>query len=391
MSQFILPLVALASVTFAAAPAGAQSLQLSLAVQEQSIVAPNPVRAMLKFHNGSQHTIWLYRPVGDISQVSQGNAFEAESAEPGPEQTSGGPRLTIHLAPVNLPAANHGEPAAHGSVILTPDFPHPKLIEVQPGGNYEEPVVIQVEPTRTKAGAEHFAWGRYTFSVTYSAHYSNQEELARNLGINLWHNQLRSNEVTLDLQPPTAQGSIEGLVMDSFRRPSGGILVTLSNQEEEALNQAYTDMQGQFSFKHLAAGRYWITIRDPGSNQNTTVFRHVDLDVASPQASLRMMMIPPETHKPERLLHKPVLFRIVDGTRSPLAGVKLAIVWSTGTVMQDFKAETDQQGYATIDLLPGDNFVTLRRRGCRPEDRRAEVAAGGGLDGFSFVYDCSEK
>ena len=392
MGRFVILPALLAAVMLSAIPGSAQGLRVSLSVREQNIVDPSPVRATLQFHNSGQQTIWLYRPVGDISQISQGNPLDMEASEPSPDRTFGGPTLEVHLAPINPQAAGKRELAARGAVILTAGFPHPKLISLQPGSDYEERVLIRVEPARTTPGdGDHFAWGRYRFSVTYSARYSNQDELARNLGINLWHEPLRSNDITLDLQPPTAQGSIEGIVLDSFQRPLSGALVTLSNEGEEPLNQLRADGQGRFSFTHLAWGRYWITVRRLGSTEDTSVFRHVDLDGASPHATSRLMMIAAETYKSEQLLHKPAFFCIVDSSGQPLAGVKLAIVWSSGTVMENTKAETDQEGCTTIDLLPGQNFVTLRRHGCRPEERRADVASGGGVDGFKFVYDCSRK
>lgn len=374
----------------AARPAPSQGLQLALSVGSSTITAPNPARATLRFHNSGRQTLWLYRPVGDISQISQGNPLEMEASEPGPNQTSGGPVLAIHLIPANPQGAGDAAAAAHGKVILTPGFPHPKLVALPPGGNFEETVSLQLEPVRTKDG-NHPAWGRYKLSVTYSAHYSNQDDLARNLNFNLWHDSLRSNPVTVNLRPPTAQGSIEGVVLDSYQRPFAGILATLSNDEDQPLEQLYTDGQGRFAFVHLAPGRYWITARQLGSAEDTTIYRHVDLGAASPQAIPSLMMIPRDHNKPEQLLHKPVIFRVTDDAGHPLPEVKLKIVWSAGTVMQDFKTVTNQQGYAVVELLPGQNFVTLRQHGCRSEDRRADVAPGGGVDAFAFNYNCSRK
>jgi Carboxypeptidase regulatory-like domain len=391
MARFVLLPAVLGAVMLCAAPAGAQELQLSLSVQQTAIVAPNPVRATLQFHNSGQQTIWLYRPVGDISQISQGNPMDMEASEPEPNQTFGGPTLEVHLAPSTPQSAGQGELSARGAVILTPGLPHPKLIALRPGSDYAEKVVILIRPARPAAGEEHIAWGQYRFAVTYSARYSNQDDLVRNLGINLWHEPLRSNEITLDLRPPAAQGSIEGIVLDSLQRAFSGTLVTLSNGDEEPLYQVHTDIQGRFSFSHLAWGRYWLTVRRVGSPEDDSVFRHVDLDAESPRATARLMMIPAEIYEADRVLHKPVLFRVVDGSGQALAGVALDIVQSTGNVMEKAKTETNAEGYAAIDLMSGQNFVTLRKHGCHPEERRADVAAGGGIDGFKFEYDCSRK
>lgn len=387
----ILPAL-LASVMLSVMPGSAEGLKLSLSVREQSIVAPNPIRATLYFHNASQQTIWLYRPIGGASMSSSSNPFEVAASEPGPGETSGGSTLTVHVAPTNSQTDNKGERTAHGAVVITGDFPHPRLIRLLPGKDYQERVAIQVEPAQIKSGdGNRFVWGRYQFSVTYSAHYSNENALSHDLGVNLWHGDLSSNRIPLDLQPPTAQGSVEGMVIDSFRRPLTGILATLSNEDEEPLNQVRTDIQGQFSFTHLATGRYWVTVRQPGAAEDTSVFRHFDLSEAAPHATAQLMMLPVEVHESKQLLHKPVFFRVVDGSGHPLANVALAIVWSSGTVIETAKAETDQDGLTVVKLIPGRNFVTLRGHGCRPEDRRADVAAGGGVDGFKFAYDCSRK
>jgi len=42
-------------------------------------------------------------------------------------------------------------------------------------------------------------------------------------------------------------------------------------------------------------------------------------------------------------------------------------------------------------LIPGLNYVTLKRRGCDPQDQRAEVATGDGIDAFKLVTDCAAR
>jgi Carboxypeptidase regulatory-like domain len=390
--RFPIGVALLASVTLSAMPARSQGLKLTVSVQEQNIEAPNPVRAMLQFHNSGPYAIWLYWPIGSASQIASSNPLEWAASEPGPNRTSGESTLEVHLALVNPPSGKNGELAAHGAVLLDAGFPHPRLIHLAPGSDYDERVAIHVEPGRVKTGdGNRFGWGRYQFYVTYSAQYSNQDDLANHLGIHLWHGQSRSNDITLDMQPPTAQGSIEGTVVDSTRRPVGNILATLSDEDENALNQLRTDVQGNFSFAHLAWGRYWITVREPGATEDATVFRHVDISAAASHATPQIMMLPVEVSESKQLLHKPVLFRIVDASGRALAGVKIAIVWSNGTSVEDAKTATNEEGLAQMSLIPGRNFVTLQRHGCGREDGRADVAPGTGVDGFKFVYECPRK
>ncbi|HUZ47625.1 MAG TPA: carboxypeptidase-like regulatory domain-containing protein [Terriglobia bacterium] len=373
-----------------AQPGGAQGLSLSLSVKSQTIVAPNAIQAVLLFRNTGQQTIWLYRPIKNASMAQSRNPFEAAAANAtGPNTTSGGSTLEVHLAPANAKAGGNGEFAARGSVILTPGFPHPGLIRLVPGREYGVRVGILVAPAEAKTGnGRRPVWGPYQFSVTYSAHYSNQDDVERELGVNLWHERLRSNSVTLDLTPPAGHGSIEGTVVGSGRESLANILVTLSDADENPLNQTRTDLQGRFSFTRLGWGRYWVAVRQPGSTQNTTVYRHFDLSGGSPQASAQMMMLPADSDKSSLLLHKPVLFRIVDASGHPLAGIQLVIVWSTGTAIANFKGKTDKEGSAAIDLIPGRNFVTFSRHKCTKQDRRVDVEPGSGVNGFKYTLNC---
>jgi 5-hydroxyisourate hydrolase-like protein (transthyretin family) len=227
--------------------------------------------------------------------------------------------------------------------------------------------------------------------VTYSADYSNGAALARDINADLWHGDAVSNTVMLQLQPPAAQGSISGTVVGSIGRPYGGALVTLSDDNENALNQLYTDDNGRFSFAHLPLGRYWLTVRQPGSDRDTSVFRQVDVNHADSPATAQIMMLPVEINKPDRVLHKPVLFHIVDTQDHPLAKVRIALLYSEGNVIENKKTETGNDGFTAISLIPGSNFVTLRMDGCKDIDRRADVAPGPGVDGFKYVFDCTKK
>jgi hypothetical protein len=60
-------------------------------------------------------------------------------------------------------------------------------------------------------------------------------------------------------------------------------------------------------------------------------------------------------------------------------------------VVDDVKTSTDDDGMAVMELLPGRNFVTLKRHGCHEQQERADVAPGEGVDGFKVVSDCPKK
>jgi hypothetical protein len=85
------------------------------------------------------------------------------------------------------------------------------------------------------------------------------------------------------------------------------------------------------------------------------------------------------------------LFKAVDSNGQPASKVMLDATWSNGTVLDDVKATTDDDGTAIMELIPGRNFVTLRRRGCRDRDERADVALGAGADGFKLGFECTKK
>jgi Carboxypeptidase regulatory-like domain len=373
-----------------AVPARAEDLKLLVSVQQQSIVAPNPVRATLHFHNSGTQAFWLYHPV--LSEIP-GDRLGLISPQPEgrrPGETYGGSLLEIHVAPQNAPAGDAAESAGSGFAMAPDALPYPRLVRLAPGEDYEEKVSIHVEPAGAKTGAGNQPiWGPYKFSVGYSADYSNAESLARNINANLWHGQATSNIVNLELRPPSAQGSIEGSAVDSLGRPYGEALVTLSDDDENALNQLFADDQGRFSFAHLSPGRYWLTVRAPGADHDTSVFRHVEAGTAGAPATADIMMLPVEPDKPDRLLHKPVLYHIVDNQGHPLANTRIAILYSGENLVENVKAQTGDDGFAAASLIPGTIYVTLQTAGCKKEDRRADVVPGPGVDGFKFAYDCA--
>jgi hypothetical protein len=74
-----------------------------------------------------------------------------------------------------------------------------------------------------------------------------------------------------------------------------------------------------------------------------------------------------------------------------LEGVGLEITWSNGPVLENVKGETGSDGAVALELIPGRNFVTLKRRHCPKQEERADVAAGEGIDGFEFTLACAKK
>ena len=380
------------STLLCAIPGRAENLKLLISVEQQNIVAPNPVRATLHFHNSGQQSLWLYRPVlskmpGDrFGPLLQGLGGET------PGQAHGGSQLEVRIVPQNAAESEDKEGAGSGFAMAPDAFPFPRLVRLGPDEDYNEKVSIHIAPAQTKTGTGNQpVWGPYRFSVIYSADYSNADALARNIGANLWHGQTASNTVTLELRPPASQGSIAGTAVDSFGRPYGEALVTLSDNDENPLDQMYTDDEGRFSFKHLPMGQYWLTVRQPGADHDTSVFRHIEVSQAGSPATVEIMMLPVRISKGERLRHKPVLFHIVDNQGHPLADVKLAILYSAQNVVENLKAQTGKDGFAAISLIPGTNLLTLQMAGCRKEDRRTDVEPGEGVDGFKFVYDCVRK
>jgi hypothetical protein len=86
-----------------------------------------------------------------------------------------------------------------------------------------------------------------------------------------------------------------------------------------------------------------------------------------------------------------VLFRVTDPAGRPLGKVSLEVIWSSGTVLDNVKGETLEDGTVALELIPGRNFATLRRRGCPKQDQRVDVTPGGGIDGFKLILECAKK
>jgi hypothetical protein len=157
------------------------------------------------------------------------------------------------------------------------------------------------------------------------------------------------------------------------------------------VDQTTSDPEGRYSFSNLPPGFYWVTGRRDGATEDTAVFRHVELTPSEPSATQELVIIPEEIYEPRKMFHKPVLFRVTDNVGRPLDRVGLEATWSNGSVVDTVKGETGSDGGVALELIPGRNFVTLKRHGCRKQDERADVAAGAGIDGFAYTLECAKK
>ncbi|MGO9272214.1 MAG: carboxypeptidase-like regulatory domain-containing protein [Terriglobia bacterium] len=383
--------VGLSSTTaYAGSGAAAGSLKLLISVEQQTVTMPSPARITLHIHNSGSEPVWLYRHARDAAIVARTATVVISSSEENPGNTTrGGSTLAIHLTPA---ASGDTTTAAEGAVLETVGLSHPKLIRLAPGDDYEEKAIVHLAPAL--AGSEAAAksvWGRYRLSATYGASYSNGDETARNLGVTLWQGDTESNAIDLDLEPPPAAdtGSVAGTVVTPDSRPVVyGTLVSLSDRQERLVDQAQADRDGRFSFSHLPLGLYWLTARRAAATTDAAVFQHVELTSAAPSGELQLVMVPLEIYEPKQMLHKPVLVRVTDSAGRPQGKVTLDATWSSGTVLDDAKGETFEDGVATLELLPGRSYVTLKRKHCGQRDDRIDVAEGGGIDDFKLVLDC---
>jgi hypothetical protein len=372
--------VALAATTpvRAQSPNGTSALAISISVESPDISEPFPARVTLHFYNAGSRPLWLYRPVRDIGARSR------SALGPSP----GGSTLAVHLSRADGTAS---ETPAVGTVLRTVGMPQPRLEQLTPGGSGEETVAVRISPA-TRAGSAAPLWGVYQLSVAYSASYANGNSLTHDLGVDIWQGSITSNAVAIQLSaaPAASSGSVSGTVVSRQMQPNFGILVSLSDANERVIAQKTTGYDGTFSFSHLPFGRYWVTVRRPGAGENSGFFEHADLSESQPQASLKMIMLSPEEYEAKELRHKPVLFRITDNAGAPVADATLAILWSSGTIMENLRVMTDANGFAVANLLPGSNYVTIRKRHCPKLDQMADVAAGRGIDGFAMTLDCGK-
>jgi len=277
-------------------------------------------------------------------------------------------------------------------VLESVGLPRPRLVRLDPSEDTTEKTTIRLLPAQTgpmEKGTP--LWGRYRLSVVYSAQYSNAADLERVLGIKLWQGEVTSNSVEVELQPPSGQGSVSGTVTRPDGRGISDALASLSDAEERLVSQTLTDREGRYEFEGLPLGLYWITVRRSEIPEDTTIFRHIELCESAPAGSLEFMISPPEIYESEKILHKPVLLRVTDPKGVALAKVRCEIVWTNGPVIENIKGDTADDGLVNFELLPGPNFLTLRKRGCPKQEHRLLVSPGGGIEGFKLQLKCEKK
>jgi len=355
------------------------------------------MRLTLHLHNSGQVPVWLYRHAQDPDTLRQMVAMPMSAEEEQKtNRTTGGSTLVVRLDPATgaltqQPGAAPTVVPAETKVLTNVGLPHPSLVKLRPGEDYEEKAVIRISPAQKRAESrDELLWGRYRLTGIYGATYSNGGEVSSDLGVTLWQGEVTSNTIELELSPPLAlsQGSVAGTVRGSQNQPAGGALVSLSDRQERLVDQALTDLEGRFAFDHLPLGLYWITVRRPEVTVETTTFRHVELTSVAPAGAMDLLLLPPESYEPRQVLHKPVLLRVVNGAGQPAAGVTLESTWSSGTVLDNVKGETSEDGTLALNLVPGRNYVTLRKRGCPAQEQRLDVRPGTGIDDFKLRLDC---
>ncbi len=367
-----------------AAPTGMeQPLKLLISIDSELVTEPNALRITLHFHNAASEPLWLYQHVQNAVALNLYAPFHDSS------------KLMIHLQPVpsTVPsgaAAGALPPAGKGFVYESASLPHPKLVQIEAGGDAEEKAVVRLSPAM--AGAQP-VWGNYRLWVEYSQHFRNADALNRDLNTLIWQGNITSNTVSIQLQPApaSARGSVSGIVVDAQSRPSEGILVSLTDHEGRMMGQSLTAADGRFEFSHLPEGEYWVTVRDEQADVETGLVKRAMVQADSLSPSLRLILFNIEIDQARQMLHKPVLIRVIDRTGPPLEGVNLDVTWSSGAVLDDIRAKTDANGIASLELIPGSNYVSLKHKGCPEQDERADVAEGDGIDGFIFTSRCEKK
>jgi hypothetical protein len=361
------------------------ALKLLISVERQNIAAPFPARITLHLHNAGGETVWLYRHAQ--GKLPAPRRLLEEDTTP---QSTGGSLLTVKLEPASGGQATILNPA-QATVFESVGLPKPKLAGLAPGEDYEEKASIRLTPALSEVQKP--IWGTYRLTLTYLAQYSNGEEIQRNLKATVWQGDVSSNTIEVQLQAPSpeSRGQVSGTINTPDSVPIREAIVSLTDQSEHLVDQTTSDPEGRYSFSNLPPGLYWVTARRDGATEDTAVFRHVQLTPSEPSATQELVLIPQEIYEPQKMLHKPVLFRVTDSAGRPLDRVGLEATWSNGPVVGNVKGETGSDGAVALELIPGRNFVTLKRRGCPKQEERADVAAGAGIDGFEFTLECAKK
>lgn len=359
--------------------ASQQPLKLLISIDRQTVTEPDALRITLHFHNAASDPLWLYQHVQNAVALNVYAPFHA------------GTKLMVHLQPVQAAALPGGvPPAGKGTVYESASLPHPRLVELESGGDAEELAVVRLTPAM--AGSQPL-WGAYRLWVEYTQRFQNAEALSRDLNTLIWQGNITSNTVDLQLQPAPAsdRGVVSGIVVDAQARPNEGTLVSLTDHAGHMMGQSLTGADGRFEFSPLPAGEYWVTVRDVQADSETGLVKRALVQPDSLSVSLRLILFNIDISQAKQLLHKPVLIRVIDRTGPPLQGANLDITWSSGAVLDDVRARTDANGLAAVRLIPGSNYVSIKRKGCPEQDERADVAEGAGIDGFIFTSSCRKK
>ena len=371
-----------ASLSGQAGPAVAQAngLRLVLSLDSSSLTFPFPARETVHLVNRGTKPVWLYHRA---RATDVGAGLRPALTENPPAE---GPMLAVHFA-----AAKGDSERGEGAVLEPTGLPHPHLVRLGPGEEYAEKEVIQVSPAaESKDGKGAPIWGRYRLSVTYRAKYSNADEIARVTGVQFWQGEVASEAVEVELRPPAGTGSITGSVVGPDNQRVTNALTSLTDEEERLIGQERVDFDGRFAFSNLPLGSYWVVVEREPRKEQTAVFRRLTLTAESPAASFDFVLSPLEINEPKQMLHEPVVIRVTNPAGHPLADTSLEATWSSGEVMDSVKGKTDREGLATLELIPGPNFITLRRKGCPAGDQRVVVEGSGVVEGFNLVEECSK-
>jgi len=366
--------------------AGPPPLTLLISMGQSFAAEPEAARILLHIHNSSQQTVWLYRRARGKRPPEQ-----LVQEENKPSITAGGSTVEVKLQPADAQAAGSVATPAEGTVLEYAQMPKPRLVRLAASGDYEETSIVRLRPAQ--AEGQKPIWGAYLLRLVYGATFSNGEEFQRNLGAVLWQGEVTSNAINVELRPPLPDsgGVLAGSALGPDLQPRAGIRVTLSNEQGQVIDQQVTGRDGKFSFDHLPLALYWIEGRREDATEDTFTFRHEELTHAAPTASSQLVFFPTEIYEAKKLVHKPVLLRVFDPQGQPEAGIEVDAIYSNGTVVDDVKTTTGDDGTATAELLPGRNSVSLGRHSCSQQVERIEVAPGGGADCFKFVFDCIKK
>ena len=360
-------------------------LKLLISVEEQSIPGPFPAHLTLHFHNAGSEPVWLYRHAR--SKLPPPMRLSEEDTGP---QATGGSILTVKFEPASPGQVNISTPA-QAEIFQSVGLPKPALVRLGAGEDYEEKASIHLTPALSEVQKP--ILGAYRLTCTYTAQYSNAEDIQRDLKANVWEGEVTSNSIEVQVLPPTpdSRGDISGTVDTPDSVPIRDAIVSLSDKTERLVDQTASDPDGKYSFSGLPPGLYWVTARRHGATQDTVVFRHVDLTSAQPSATQNLVIIPEEIYEPKKMLHKPVLFRVISNAGAPMDRVTVDITWANGDLVDNVKGETGGDGLVALEVIPGRNFVTLKQHGCPKQDERADVAPGGGIGAFQFTLDCTKK